>query len=155
MLLRCASVSVDLHAPACRALRAACGSLPSGCPRRLGVFPSLRSAIALVFHVLLHCAWHRWARSGCNAGRGASEAGLSILKEFRPRCSLDDDPALAAILEAVLRAFSFRYARIWEPPRRRTESRFPAKPKNSGIKRIGNQRLSFSLSLQNCILGDD
>ena len=27
---------VDLHAPACRALRAACGSLPSRCPRRLG-----------------------------------------------------------------------------------------------------------------------
>jgi hypothetical protein len=38
--LRFATVSVDLHAPACRALRAACGSLPSGCPRRLGVLPA-------------------------------------------------------------------------------------------------------------------
>ena len=80
------------------------------------VFSSLRSAIALVFHVPLHCAWHRWARSGCNAGRGATEAGLSILKEFRSRCSLDDAPALAASWEAALRSFSLRYARIWGRP---------------------------------------
>ena len=92
----------DSFAPAHLALRAAPGSLPSGCPRRLGVFPSLRCAIALVFHVPLHCAWHRWARSGCNAGRGATEAGLSILKEFRPRCSLDDDPALISRLQKWL-----------------------------------------------------
>ena len=54
-LLHCATVSVDLRSPERRALRAASGSHPSGCPRRLGASqakhsssPLYESATALV-----------------------------------------------------------------------------------------------------------
>ena len=53
-------------------------------------FSHSQSAIALVFRVPLHCAWIRRAWCGCNAGREAAEAGLSILKDFPSRYSRHD-----------------------------------------------------------------